>query len=120
VGRYRIEQAAGVCGHARGAGDGVGPGEGLAGFRGLGRVAGGRGEPAQRQCPGLQRGDVAVREGQQRVGGADRVAERPYALLGPVQLEQGQSLQQPHGWFFGRVREFLPRGRCDQCRCRII
>ncbi len=64
-----IEQAAGVCGHARCAGDGIGPGEGVTRLRGPGRVAGDRGESGQRQRAGLQRGHVPVREGQQRVGG---------------------------------------------------
>jgi hypothetical protein len=50
-----IEQAAGVCGHARGTGNGTGQDEGLTRLRGPVRIAAGRGESAQRQRAGLAR-----------------------------------------------------------------
>lgn len=68
--------------------------EGPARFRSPGQVAGGRSEPAQCECAGLQRVNVAAREGQQRVSGRDCIVERPHALLETVQLEQGQPFQQ--------------------------
>jgi hypothetical protein len=53
------------------------------------RVAGGGGEPGQGESAGLQRGDIAAGECQQRVGGGERAGER---LDGAVQFEQGQPL----------------------------
>jgi hypothetical protein len=75
VGGDPIKQTPSICCQARCAGDGSGPGERRRCFGGPGRVAGGRGEPTQRQGPSLQRGHVPVGEGQQRIRGGERVAE---------------------------------------------
>src|SRR5215469_16621963 len=82
-----LEQAVGAFDHAFGALNGTGPVERLSRLRGPGRGGGGRGESAYRQRAGLQRGNVAVREGQQRVGGRDRGAERRHAFLETMQVE---------------------------------
>ena len=58
-----IEQAASVCRHACGAGDGMSPGEGLTRLPGRSRVAGDRRESAERKCARQQRGHIPVREG---------------------------------------------------------
>ena len=78
----RLEQAAGIRSYACGTGDGLGQVEGLSRLHSRGPVTGDRGESAQRKSACLQRGNVSLRESQQRVRGRNRVIER---LCAPLQ-----------------------------------
>ena len=120
VGGDDPEQAAGIGDHARGAGDGAGPGEGLARFGRAGRVAGDHGEAAQRQRRASSASTFRSARASRAVGGRERVAERPALLsLGTVQLEQGQPFEQVHGRFLRRVLQLPLHGRHGERRRRI-